>query len=252
MESRGLQCQCCGPGALTFGKTVPHPPIVHCTGMTRMPNRRQEANHPSPKGASYESPSCRGPDLPPSCRNSPPLLPPPTRNPGSHDFLPVVPLRVFASSRETVGSPTDEDGRKNHKNSQRSAFPLEAHLTLATKCRRPPHPEARVRSPSSDGTEDGSCLDHGFHEFHGWTRREWRFPSLQAGHLADWRQSNPSPSLSVPSVPSVPSVVPTAFSRLKPRLDDRNRDPSARPSATAHPPSNVNSMGLTPLPPSRL
>ncbi len=61
-------------------------------------------------------------------------------------------------------------------------------------------------------------------------------------------RSAASPSCLSLSVSSVPSVVPTAFSRLKPRLDDRNREPSARTSATAHPPSNVNSTGLTPLP----
>ena len=40
----------------------------------------------------------------------------------------ISPTPPFASSRETVGSPTDEAGRKNHKKSQRGADAIEEDL----------------------------------------------------------------------------------------------------------------------------
>jgi len=48
-----------------------------------------------------------------------------------------------------------------------------------------------VHTSTTADPESGSCLDHGFHEFHGWTGLEWRFSSRQAAHLAGVRQVQP-------------------------------------------------------------
>jgi hypothetical protein len=119
--------------------------IAHGTAVGLRPTRKQ-----APAGAT-ERPPHRCPDLPPPCRGSPPRRPAPTRNPPSHDLLPILPLRVFASSRETVGCPPHEDGRKNHKKSQWGTLPLGGPPHPAIKSRRPPFPEARLRSPRRDG-----------------------------------------------------------------------------------------------------